>query len=81
MTRRRIVAAYAALAILAGLPAGASAETLFKFLTAKDGIIVGLNDAELQELMATPARSRRRSRRKERSACGSTASRARAATW
>ena len=47
MTRRRIAAAYAALAILAGLPAEASAETSFKIVTAKDDIIVDVNDAEL----------------------------------
>ena len=46
---RPTAAACAALAILTGWPAAASAETLFKIVTAKDDIIVGLNDAELKE--------------------------------
>jgi hypothetical protein len=37
-----------AFAVLAAAPA--SAETLFKIVTVKDDIVVGLNDAELKEL-------------------------------
>ncbi len=50
MTRVTTFAACAALAILTGLPAAASAETLFKIVTARDDIIIGVNDAELKEL-------------------------------
>ena len=50
MTCKLRIAALAACAILAGLPAAASAETLFKIVTAKDDIVVGVNDAELKEL-------------------------------
>ena len=37
-------------AVFIGLAAPASAETLFKIITVKDEITVGLNDAELKEL-------------------------------
>jgi hypothetical protein len=44
----RVVVAVLAVACLA-LAGSASAETLFKIITAKDEIVVGLNDAELSE--------------------------------
>jgi hypothetical protein len=51
MTKTKILAG-AALAVvlftLAAAPAGA--ETLFKIITVKDEIVVGLNDAELKDL-------------------------------
>src|SRR5215469_1591046 len=51
MTRTARLLAGAALAacfIVSALPAGA--ETLFKIVTVKDDIVVGLNDAELKDL-------------------------------
>ena len=50
MTRAIKIAACAAFAIIAALPRLASAETLFKIVTARDDIIVGVNDAELKEM-------------------------------
>jgi len=50
MPRQTRLAACAACAILSALQAAASAETLFKIVTAKDDIVVGVNDAELKEL-------------------------------
>ena len=50
MTGKLRIAALAACAILSGLPAAASAETLFKIVTAKDDVVVGVNEAELKEL-------------------------------
>jgi len=50
MIRQTTLAISAACAILAAWPAAASAETLFKIVTARDDIVVGLNDAELKEL-------------------------------
>lgn len=49
MTYARLLAA-AAFALLAGALTPAGAETLFKIVTVKDEIMVGLNDAELKEL-------------------------------
>lgn len=40
----------AGLTLALGLAAPANAETLFKIVTVKDDIVVGLNDAELKEL-------------------------------
>lgn len=42
------VAVFAAIAVATAMPAGA--ETLFKIVTVKDEIIVGLNDAELKAM-------------------------------
>ncbi|MEP7029488.1 MAG: hypothetical protein ABI830_00990 [Pseudolabrys sp.] len=50
MTKTKFVAAVALAAGLFALNAPASAETLFKIVTVKDDITVGLNDAELKEL-------------------------------
>jgi hypothetical protein len=50
MIRTSIVASCAALVVYAVLPGVASAESLFKIVTAKDDITVGLNDAELKEM-------------------------------
>jgi hypothetical protein len=50
MTCKLRLAALAACAILSTLPAAASAETLFKIVTAKDDVVVGVNDAEWKEL-------------------------------
>lgn len=44
------MAALLATAVLAGAASQARAETLFKIVTVKDEIIVGLNDAELAAL-------------------------------
>lgn len=49
MTARLIAAAALAAAVFA-TSAPASAETLFKIVSVKDEIVVGLNDAELKEL-------------------------------
>ena len=49
MTSRLIAGAALAAAVFAFI-APASAETLFKIVTVKDDITVGLNDAELKEL-------------------------------
>lgn len=49
MTKTRLLSAAALTAALFGLAAPASAETLFKIVTVKDEIVVGLNDAELKE--------------------------------
>ena len=49
MIARSVAAAALAVSVFAAaLPA--SAETLFKIVTVKDDIVVGLNDAELKEL-------------------------------
>ncbi len=49
MTAMRLIAGAAlAAAVAVSVPAGA--ETLFKIVTVKDDIVVGLNDAELKEL-------------------------------
>ncbi len=48
MKTKFVAGAVLAGAVLAALPA--SAETLFKIVTVKDEIIVGLNDAELKDL-------------------------------
>ncbi len=50
MTRATTLAACAALTTFFGLPMMVSAESLFKIVTARDDIIVGLNDAELAEM-------------------------------
>ncbi len=50
MTMIRLVAGAALASVLFGLAAPASAETLFKIVTVKDEIVVGLNDAELKDL-------------------------------
>lgn len=51
MTKRRILAGAALSAVFITLAAApASAETLFKIITVKDEIVVGLNDAELKDL-------------------------------
>jgi len=47
MLTKIVAGAVLAGSVLAALPA--SAETLFKIVTVKDDIIVGLNDAELKE--------------------------------
>ena len=49
MTARMIVGAALSAAVFA-TAAPASAETLFKIVTVKDEIVVGLNDAELKDL-------------------------------
>ena len=49
MTARLVAGAALAAAVFA-TAAPASAETLFKIVTVKDEIVVGLNDAELKEL-------------------------------
>ncbi|MBI3704521.1 MAG: hypothetical protein HY244_11920 [Rhizobiales bacterium] len=49
MTMRFVAGAALAAAVFASA-APASAETLFKIVTVKDEIVVGLNDAELKEL-------------------------------
>jgi hypothetical protein len=49
MTKTQCLAGAAlAAAVLAAVPAGA--ETLFKIVTVKDDIVVGVNDAELKDL-------------------------------
>ena len=50
MIRTSIFASCAALVVYAALPGVASAESLFKIVTAKDDIVVGVNDAELKEM-------------------------------
>ena len=51
MTKARCLAGAALAAALFALAAApASAETLFKIVTVKDEIVVGLNDAELKDL-------------------------------
>jgi hypothetical protein len=50
MISRKAVAAFIAAAIVAGAAGQASAETLFKIVTVKDEIVVGLTDAELAAL-------------------------------
>ena len=50
MTTRLIAAAALAAAVFA-TAAPAAAETLFKIVTVKDEIVVGLNDAELKDLV------------------------------
>ena len=51
MTKAQCLAGAAlSAAFLALAAAPASAETLFKIITVKDDIVVGLNDAELKEL-------------------------------
>jgi hypothetical protein len=49
MSSKLAAGAVLALAVLA-LPLPAAAETLFKIVTVKDDIVVGLNDAELKEM-------------------------------
>jgi hypothetical protein len=49
MTKTKIFGA-ALSAVFIALAAPASAETLFKIITVKDEITIGLNDAELKEL-------------------------------
>src|SRR5271169_3167466 len=49
MIARSVAAAALAVGVFAAA-APASAETLFKIVTVKDDIVVGLNDAELKEL-------------------------------
>lgn len=49
MTRIAKLAAGVSLAAAVLAPSLASAETLFKIVTVKDEIVVGLNDAELKE--------------------------------
>jgi hypothetical protein len=50
MTANRLTAAALVAAATMTLTAPAAAETLFKVITAKDEIVIGLNDAELKEL-------------------------------
>jgi len=51
MTKAQCFAGAAlAAAVLVAAAAPASAETLFRIVTVKDGIVVGLNDAELKDL-------------------------------
>lgn len=50
MTSAKCAAVAALAAGLFALAAPASAETLFKIITVKDDIVVGLNDAELKDL-------------------------------
>ncbi len=50
MTSAKFVTAAALAAGLFALAQPAAAETLFKIVTVKDDIVVGLNDAELKEL-------------------------------
>ena len=45
----RLVAGAALAAVVFACAAPASAETLFKIVTVKDEIVIGLNDAELKE--------------------------------
>ena len=47
---KRLALAGLAVSVLALSAQGASAETLFKVITVKDEIIVGLNDAELKDM-------------------------------
>lgn len=47
---RRLTTAALAAAFVLGALAPAAAETLFKIITLKDDIVVGLNDAELKDL-------------------------------
>jgi hypothetical protein len=49
MTKAKILSGAVLAAVLSGLVAPVSAETLFKIVTVKDDITVGLNDAELKE--------------------------------
>ncbi len=71
MTKTQRLAGLALSAAFIALAAApASAETLFKIVTVKDDITVGLNDAELKELAATPAASPRRSLPRVRSRSG-----------
>jgi hypothetical protein len=49
MTKAKILSGAVLAAVLSGLAAPVSAETLFKIVTVKDDITVGLNDAELKE--------------------------------
>lgn len=65
-TMKAIAGASLAVAWLASAQP-ASSESLFKIVTVKDEIVVGLNDAELGESAARmPARSPRRSHRRAR---------------
>jgi hypothetical protein len=50
MTKAKILSGAVLAAVLCGLAVPASAETLFKIVTVKDDITVGLNDAELKDL-------------------------------
>jgi hypothetical protein len=50
MTKTKLLSAAVLAASLSGLCVPASAETLFKIVTVKDDVTVGLNDAELKEL-------------------------------
>ena len=49
MTKAKVFSGAALAAVLFGLTAPVSAETLFKIVTVKDVIVIGLNDAELKE--------------------------------
>jgi hypothetical protein len=49
MTKAKILSGVVLAAVLCGLAVPVSAETLFKIVTVKDDITVGLNDAELKE--------------------------------
>lgn len=49
MTKAKVLSSAVLMTILFGLSVPASAETLFKIITVKDDITVGLNDAELKE--------------------------------
>ena len=49
MTKAKVFSGAIVAAVLFGLAAPTSAETLFKIVTVKDDIVVGLNDAELKE--------------------------------
>lgn len=51
MTKTKLLSGAVLAAALFGLSAPASAETLFKIVTVKDEVVVGLNDAELKEFV------------------------------
>jgi hypothetical protein len=51
MTKAKILGGAVLAAVLLGLAAPVSAETLFKIVTVKDDVTVGLNDAELKEFV------------------------------
>ncbi len=50
MTKAKMISGAVLAAVVLGLAAPASAETLFKIVTVKDDITVGLNDAELNDM-------------------------------
>jgi hypothetical protein len=50
MTKTKLVSGAILAAALFGLSAPTSAETLFKIVTVKDEVVIGLNDAELKEM-------------------------------